>query len=428
MPKSWSVTIVRIVIALVSGALVGALYESVAGGMLVATLAMLVWHLYHLYRLSHFLQTNDFEDFPMGQGIWPEVFARVSFYRLRSRRRGKRLRAVLKEFRKSASAFPDAAVILSSGNEAVYFNKAARELLGLKKGVDRGQRIENLVRAPQFVEYLHTENFDDPLEFPLPPTNNIWVLCRVVPYGPEQQLLIMQDITRKKMLETMRRDFVANASHELRTPLTVITGYLDVLADDPGLAPDVKAPLLEMSRQSLRMRILLEDLLRLSELESSESSSKENPVDVAALMSAARQAAKALDSCPAEIEIVADSSASIFGEQSELQSVVSNLVVNAANHTETAGRITMHWWTDENGGYLTVEDTGIGLAKADVPRITERFYRVDAGRSRDQGGTGLGLAIVKHALNRHEAQLSIVSELGVGSTFTCAFPKDRIKQ
>ncbi|MDG1462383.1 MAG: phosphate regulon sensor histidine kinase PhoR, partial [Gammaproteobacteria bacterium] len=344
-----------------------------------------------------------------------------------ARRRGKRLRALLKEFRKSASAFPDAAIILSNDNEAVYFNKAAGELLGLKKRVDRGQRVENLVRAPQFVEYLHSEHYDDPIEFPLPPGNRVWVSCRVVSYGPDQQLLILQDITRKKMLETMRRDFVANASHELRTPLTVITGYLDVLADEPELAADVKAPLMEMSRQSGRMRVLLEDLLRLSELESSESSSKDTPVDVDALMSAARQAAVVLDNAPAVIEIFSESTAAILGEQSELQSVVSNLVVNAANHTDPDGRITMRWWTDEEGGYLSVEDTGIGLSQVNIPRITERFFRVDAGRSRDQGGTGLGLAIVKHALNHHEASLSIVSELDVGSTFICKFPSDRVQ-
>jgi two-component system, OmpR family, phosphate regulon sensor histidine kinase PhoR len=356
------------------------------------------------------------------------VFARISFFRLRARRRGKRLRAVLKEFRQSAAAFPDSAVILSAHNETVYFNKAARQLLGLRKRYDRGQRIENLIRVPAFIDYLHAGQFSQPLEFSLPPSNKVWVQCRIVHYGPEQSLLIMQDISRKKMLETMRRDFVANASHELRTPLTVITGYLDVLADDPALAEDMQGPLQEMGRQSARMRVLLEDLLRLSTLESAESSPKDEAVDVAALMSAARQAAKALDVHPNTIDIVVDSDSKILGVMSELQSVVSNLVVNAANHTGVDGKITIRWGVDDRSGYLSIADTGIGIAPEHINRITERFFRVDGGRSRDKGGTGLGLAIVKHALNRHEAQLLIESTLGKGSTFTCVFPANRITQ
>jgi len=416
------------VLALVAGAIVGGLYGSVPWGMLLASLCLLGWHIYHLYLLDQWLRTNSFDDFPMGRGIWPEVFARVSFYRLRARRRGKRLRALLKEFRQSASAFPDAAVILSSDNETIYFNKAARKLLGLRKRFDRGQRIENLVRAPAFHDYLHTGKFSQPLEFALPPTKKVWVQCRIVHYGPDQSLLILQDISRKKMLETMRRDFVANASHELRTPLTVITGYLDVLADDPNLAEDFKQPLQEMGRQGVRMRTLLEDLLRLSELESAETSPNDEAVSVAALMSAARQAAKALDVHPNTIEIVTNSDRQILGMMSELQSVVSNLVVNAANHTPADGKITIGWDVDDEGGYLSVTDTGIGIAPENISRITERFFRVDGGRSRDKGGTGLGLAIVKHALNRHEAQLLIESTLDKGSTFTCAFPNNRITE
>ena len=428
MPQSWSVTIFRLVAALIAGAIVGSLYGSVPGGMLLAALGLLGWHLYHLYLLDRWLRTDDFDDFPSGQGIWPEVFARISFFRLRARRRGKRLRAVLKEFRQSAAAFPDSAVILSAHNETVYFNKAARQLLGLRKRYDRGQRIENLIRVPAFIDYLHAGQFSQPLEFSLPPSNKVWVQCRIVHYGPEQSLLIMQDISRKKMLETMRRDFVANASHELRTPLTVITGYLDVLADDPALAEDMQGPLQEMGRQSARMRVLLEDLLRLSTLESAESSPKDEAVDVAALMSAARHAAKALDVHPNTIDIVVDSDSKILGVMSELQSVVSNLVVNAANHTGVDGKITIRWGVDDRSGYLSIADTGIGIAPEHINRITERFFRVDGGRSRDKGGTGLGLAIVKHALNRHEAQLLIESTLGKGSTFTCVFPANRITQ
>jgi len=413
-------------IVLAVGAFIGWLYDSIAGGLFVAAMAILAWHMYHLYRLEHWLRTNDIEDFPTGLGIWPDIFARVSFYRRRSRRRGKRLRAVLKEFRLSASAFPDAGIILDSDNELVYFNRAARELLGLKKRVDRGQRLENLIRVPQFLDYLRTEDFDDPVEFALPPTGDIWVSCRIIPYGPDQRLLFLQDITRSKQLEIMRRDFLANASHELRTPLTVITGYLDALIEEESIDDLLRMPLKEMQTQSSRMRTLLEDLLHLSALESSEVSSRDEKVDVSVLIAAAKQSAKALPHCPETLEVHMDSNAAILGVHSELQSVVSNLLINAVNHTDPGGRIDVYWVTDEAGGRLSVVDTGVGISADDVPRLTERFYRVDAGRSRDQGGTGLGLAIVKHALKRHEAELVIDSEPDKGSTFSCVFPASRI--
>lgn len=426
MRNAWLITVTRVFIALLAGAIIGLVYGSIMSGMLLAALAALGWHLYQLYRLHHWLRTNDFEDFPMGRGIWSEVFAGVSFYRLRARRRGKRLRSVLAELRQSASVFPDAGIILNANNEAIYFNKAARRLLGLKKSTDLGQRIENLVRAPQFVNYLNTGDFEEELEFALPPTNKVWVLCRIVGYGPDQRLLIIQDVSRKKKLETIRRDFLANASHELRTPLTVITGYIDVLENEPDLGPGVKGPLQEMRRQSGRMRALLDDLLRLSELESADLSSRQEAVSVADLMSFSRQAKSPLTTQAHNIEIDAASDKKILGVMSELQSVISNLVINAATYSPQSSSITLRWSTDETGGYLSVNDTGIGIAAKDIPRITERFYRADAGRSSDTGGTGLGLAIVKHVLKRHEAELHIESELGKGSTFTCFFPTSRL--
>jgi len=426
MPNTWSVTITRLVVALVAGALIGWWYGSVAAGLFAAAMGLLAWHLYHLYKLDRWLKTNDLEDFPTGLGIWPDTFARVSFFRGRARRRGKRLRALLKEFRLSASAFPDAGVILNSDNDLLYFNKAARELLGLKKKSDRGQRIENLIRVPAFLEYLRNGDFSEPGEFQLLPSLDVWVSCRIVPYGPEQRLVVLQDISRSKRLETMRRDFLANASHELRTPLTVITGYLDTLEGDEGLPDYMQHPLTEMNAQAARMRTLLEDLLRLSELESSELSSREERVDVAALTSAAKQSAKALEHCPDKVEVKVNSGIGILGVHSELQSVISNLVVNAVNHTERDGRIEIHWDADDEGGRLSVVDSGIGIDEDDIPRLTERFYRIDAGRSRDKGGTGLGLAIVKHALIRHEAELEIDSTPGIGSRFTCIFPPNRL--
>ena len=426
MPKYWTITIARVVLALLAGVVVGWLYDNVVTGLLIAVTGLLGWHLYHLYRLDHWLRTKKFDDFPVGAGIWPEIFARVSFFRTRSRRRGKRLRAVFKEFRLSTAAFPDAAIILNSDDEVVYFNKAARKLLGFKKHRDRGQRIQNLIRLPLFIEYFRSEKYKNPIEFALPPGGEIWVSCRIVPYGPGQRLVFLQNVTQNKRVESMRRDFVANASHELRTPLTVISGYLDILSYEESLPERYVKHIDHMQSQVERMRVLLDDLLQMSQLETSDSISQPNIVNIDRLMAAARQVALAMETGPGTIEIHSTSGRQILGEQSSLQSIVSNLVNNAAQHTPADGRIDISWSVNKKGGKLTIKDTGTGISPENLPRITERFFRVDEGRCRDQGGTGLGLAIVKHALKRHDAELIIESEPGKGSTFTCLFPPERL--
>ena len=225
----------------------------------------------------------------------------------------------------------------------------------------------------------------------------------------------------------MRKDFVANASHELRSPLTVISGYLETLAQDTEVDPMLQGPLQEMRRQALRMTSIVQDLLELSRLESSDSNAPSSPIDVAALMSQLRQDVLARTPHPATVQIRADSNARLLGEEIQIHSAFSNLVDNAAKYTPADGSMQIRWWTDDKGGHFSVTDTGIGIAAGHIPRLTERFYRVDPGRSRATGGSGLGLAIVKHVLQRHGAQLSVESEEGRGSKFTCHFPRQRIQ-
>jgi two-component system phosphate regulon sensor histidine kinase PhoR len=326
-------------------------------------------------------------------------------------------------------SFPDGGIILNAQNEIVRMNDAAAKLLELKRKQDRGLRITTLLRDPDFVAFVEKAVCGgETIEFVMPTDHAQWRSCSLVPYGLEQKLLMIRDITQQRQLDKVRRDFVANASHELRTPLTVITGYLEALTEAEGIDPDLRMPVLEIERQAIRMRALIEDLLKLSELDSKSRDGARNEVDMAGLAAAAAQEARAMENCPQYIEVDLQSSARLLADECDIQSVLSNLVSNAVRYTPQDGRITIGWQTDAKGGYLSVRDTGVGIAQEHIPRLTERFYRVESGRERVGGnrGTGLGLSIVKHALQRYGATLKVESKPGEGSVFSCHFPAERI--
>ena len=426
MPKIWTWTLIRFGLSLLLGGLIGLLYDRALLGIVLVAIALLALQLFNLYRLERWLTVGESVEIPDGAGVWPPVFARIQFIKTKAKKRGKRFRKLVRDLRASTEAFPDGGVILDARHEIVNYNQAARVLLGLKSRRDRGQRIENLLRHPDFVEYLKNPGEQQAVEIPAPTGNDTWLSCRLIPYGPEQNLLLIRDISQRVKIEKVRRDFVANASHELRSPLTVIMGYLEALGDDERLPENWRLPIAAMQDQGLRMRRLVEDLLHLSKLESGQSVSRDKVVDVAALLAAARKEALAIPRHPARVEVALNSPANLLGEENELQSVVSNLVTNAVRYTPPDGEVMITWNVDDDGGHLSVKDTGIGIADEDIPRVTERFYRGDGGRARERGGTGLGLAIVKHALRRHDAELEIRSRLGQGSTFVCHFPRDRL--
>jgi two-component system phosphate regulon sensor histidine kinase PhoR len=428
MPRNWVKYIFRLILLLLGGIGVGAIYGEPLIGGLFAALIMLGWQLYWLYRLERWVKGKPMRFLPDGSGIWPEVFARIDFIRGRGRIRNKRFKQLAKEMRNATKSFPDGGIILDADNGIITMNHVAEDLLGLKHTLDRGMRVENLIRAPEFVSYLHEQDYSHPVEIPSPLNGGRWIACHLAPYGLDQKLLLVRDVTRERKADEMRRDFVANASHELRTPLTVITGYLEVLAEDLSLNAELRMPVEEMQRQSERMQTLVNELLRLSELESEGPASTKTPVNITAVLNSTSQAVRAMPGCPAHVEIEIMSDADLCGDEADLQSVVSNLVANAARYTPADGTITMSWQTNERGGFITVRDSGTGIGREHIPRLTERFYRVENGRERigGEGGNGLGLAIVKHALNRHSATLTIESELGVGSTFICQFPSERI--
>ncbi len=426
MPLVWMSSVLRLAVMLGGGALVGWFYGKITLGMLLASLIALAWHLFNLYRLDGWLRTGDIDVIPDGVGVWPPVFAKIEYIREKARRRRRRWRRLVRELRASAGAFPDGGVLLNERREIVNYNTAAERLLGLRRVRDRGQRIENLLRHPDFAAYLQGNDYAAGVELPAPVGGDNWITCLLIPYGPQQYLLLVRDITASVRLERTRRDFVANASHELRTPLTVISGYLESMAEDLAVRAKWGQPVAEMCVQSQRMSQLLDDLLQLSRLESSAPCSHAQAVDVAAILGSARRQALALPEHPCNVELAIDTPAGLLGDESEIHSVVSNLVSNAVRYTPPEGSIRIRWSADQRGGHLSIIDTGIGIAEEEIPRITERFYRTDRGRARQKGGTGLGLAIVKHALRRHDADLEIRSRPGEGSTFTCHFPPHRL--
>jgi len=414
-----------IVLVLAAGTAIGWLYGGPEIGLLVAALLALLWQVRQLLSFDRALRTDDFKDFRIGEGIWEQMFSKFRFERDRAARRKHEHRQLLKEIRKSTNAMPDGAVIVTTENEIVTCNRAAKALAGLKRKKDRGQRVDNILRDPELTALLQAGDKSKTVEIPSPVTDGNWLNCRVVPYGADQKLLLLRDVTDRMRLSKMRRDFVANASHELRSPLTVISGYLDALGDDQEVPSGWAKPVEQMQGQAKRMRKILGELLELSRLEGSGKVEEDEAVDVVDLCDSAKLAFEGHANI-ADILVSADSKARLRGSAEEIETVIVNLLSNAARFTPSDGNITLTWRSDQEGAELIVSDTGEGIDPEHIPRLTERFYRVDKGRSRDDGGTGLGLAIVKHVLARHDAELIISSERGKGSAFTCRFPAKRI--
>jgi len=410
--------------ALFGGALFAGWLLGVAhGAFTLALMGYLGWHLYNLYRLERWYYRRKKTEPPNAVGIWGEAFEHIYQLQRSDRQRKKRLAMILSRFKESTAAMPDATVVLTEDDHIEWFNKAAKRYLGLQTRQDVGQRIDNLIRHSRFSEFLARGDFSEPLEMVSPLDEQRYFSFRVVPYGNQQKLLVVRDISRIKRLERMRSDFVANVSHELRTPLTVVSGYLEnMVADDNEQSRQWGKCLQQMQGQTQRMTRLVEDLLMLSRLEDEDKTVVRDPVAVSALLTSLVEDARALSGeSRHHIHLESDDSLWLRGSEKELTSAFSNLLFNAVQYTPEQGRITVRWYRDGDNACFEVQDDGIGIAIQHVHRLTERFYRVDAGRSREHGGTGLGLAIVKHVLDRHEAWLGIESQPGKGSVFRCTF-------
>jgi two-component system, OmpR family, phosphate regulon sensor histidine kinase PhoR len=395
-------------------------------GLFCATFIYLVWHLVNLYRLERWLRKGRQFNTPESIGVWGDVFQ--YFYRLRrrDRERKRRMARLLREFRDSTGAMPDGVVVLNRLGEIRWFNRAAARLLDLRVPQDVGQRIANLIRHPDFIRYVKRGDYEEAVEISSELGGDLRLTLQLVPYAESQQLLLVRDVTRLHRLEHVRREFVANASHELRTPLTVIAGYLDALNAERDMPVDWHAPLREMQQQSSRMGAIVEDLLELSRLENETGEAAYQKVDIVGMLSRIRGEALALGQGPHDVILAISTDAQLLGAEHEIYSAFANLVFNAMKYTPSDGQVTVSWQMENKGASFSVEDTGIGIPAEHIPRLTERFYRVDPSRSRDSGGTGLGLAIVKHALQHHAARLEIRSAPGKGSTFICHFPPSRV--
>jgi two-component system phosphate regulon sensor histidine kinase PhoR len=416
----------RLIVALLAGWLGGILVGHAAAGAAVGLGLHALWQQRALRRLLEWVEHPKAAEPPEHRGVFEELSVAIERLRGRHKKRKKKLAGFLRQFQQATAALPDATIVLGPHNEIQWANSAAARHLGVRWPQDARQRLSNLLRSPDLVAALAATTADGPaveIESPLNP--DLILSVRIVPYGDEQRLFVARDVSRMHHLNEIRRDFVANVSHELKTPLTVFSGYLETLENDKKLCPRPWRPVLTQLREHAdRMQTIVSELLLLSRLEAEDSIRDPELVVVPEMIGDIHKQAQALSGERRHIFFLAvDPSLWISGVQAELHSAFANLVFNAVQYTPARGVIRVRWYQDAAGAHFLVQDQGIGIAPQHIARITERFYRVDPGRSRAEGGTGLGLAIVKHVLQRHGARLHIDSVLGQGSTFRCDFPE-----
>jgi len=418
---AWASALAVAVAAAAAGLLWG--WPGVAAVLALA----LVFHTTQLAALMRWLRRPAKDALPAGRGVWEEAFATLHHYLKGRDEERERLRAALARFRDAGRALPDGVVILDRAYHIEWANPTAARHFSIDARRDLGRPVTNFLRHPDFVAWLGAGDFGEPLLL-RGVRGETALLVRLIEFGDEQKLLNSRDITAQEKLETVRRDFIANVSHELKTPVTVLAGFVETLAD-PAIetAPAQRRQFLAlMGEQARRMQSLIEDLLTLSALESSPAPADEQAIDMSRFVEQLAAEARALSAGRHQLRVQVEPGCRLTGSARELRSAFSNLVSNAVRYTPEGGAVTLAWRLVDGRGVFAVEDTGIGVETRHIPRLTERFYRVDQGRSRESGGTGLGLAIVKHVLTRHQASLEVDSELGKGSSFRAVFPAQRV--
>lgn len=394
--------------------------------LFVAALVYALWLQRQWNLLHEWLLKPNKNNPPSAEGVIDDVRRQIERMRSQNSNRKKKLTGYLKRFKTATAAIPDGIVVIGEFGQVEWANQSARELLGIHWPRDAKLRVNNLVRDPDFHKLLDTPiNKNVTKQIASPENQDTQLELKLVEYANKDRLLIARDVTQTIKLQRMRRDFVANVSHELRTPLTVLRGYLESFDADSD--PEMwRHALPVMQQQTLRMHLMIKDLLALSLLETGDKPLHHVPTDVCRLLQSIVDDVKRLDSfqdhqillnCLTEKWLLAD--------VDELRSAISNLVFNAVKYTAGGTKITINWMIDNQVSVIEVTDEGDGIASHHLERLTERFYRVDSGRGRESGGTGLGLAIVKHIVNRHKGQLEIISELGEGATFRCVFPAEK---
>jgi two-component system phosphate regulon sensor histidine kinase PhoR len=419
LAPGWWRELRRVAWVLLPGLLLGWLLDAVAPVLIACVLGLLLFWLVQLRRVAGWLVHSDSEP-PEAGGLWGDLFDGIYHLKRHDREERDRLQTTVSYLRDSFAALKDAAIMIDASGAIEWSNEAAASFLGLQYPRDRGQAILNLLRIPVFHSYFTEGDFSIPLVIESPQNGELRLLIEITPFGKGNRLMFARDVTKMERLEEMRRDFVANVSHELRTPLTVITGYLHTLSE-MELDPEgrLEKPLFQMRQQAERMESLLKDLLWLSRVESVRDNAEQTDIDMTGLLNEVRE--EALLSAPGRaIRLSVDSEARLRGNYKQLYSAVSNLVFNALKYSDQDVHVS--WVGLDDRLCLSVTDRGPGIDPMHLPRLTERFYRVDRSRSQETGGTGLGLAIVKHVLAGHGARLEIDSQPGEGSTFRCVFP------
>jgi len=427
-------TLLRTEISWFAGALlIGLVFGLVAGApvllMLLFSCAYAVWLLIRMANIVRWLESGAASSkAPPTAGLMDQVVGLIHREKAYSRKQKNRYRSTLARFNSLAAELPDATVVFDGQRIIQWSNTAARSMLNIHEERDQGQRIDNLLRAPEMLQYLAQAEQGIEVEIESPITADKTLSMIKVRAGKGMTVLIARDITQRVKVREMRKTFVADVSHELRTPLTVIRGYLEMLLEDTRLDQTHRDALNNVQAQSDRMHHIVEDLLELSKLEGNPLGELEGePIMVSSLLYNITDSLKKTIAQEHQIEVSADENLLLLGSESEIYSACSNLISNAIKYTESGSRITVEWQLNKNGQpLLSVKDNGPGIEAQHLQRLSERFYRVDKGRARQNGGTGLGLAIVKHVSQRHGGQLLIDSTPGVGSTFNIEFPSTRI--
>lgn len=420
----WQVSLGRFIVLIAVALIAGWWLDAMLYALLAAALGYSVWSLITLYQMQTWLRSRRRLPPPEDRGVWSDISAHMYRKLHAERSRKRRLITLLRAFREGAAALPDGVVVLTRGRSVLWFNEAAARLLGLAAPRDRGSHLDDFLPA-EARSWLTDEPAQEPLRDVASALDEaIRLSFRMIPYSRDHTLLVVRDVSPLARLEQVRRDFVANVSHELRTPLTVLHGYLEML--EPEVMPQLAPVLADLRSQSRRMTQIVEDLLTLSRLEAQQHINDSERVSMRALLSTLKREADGLSQGRHRVDLVLGCESDLRGSADYLHSAFSNLVSNAVRYTPEGGRIEISWQPANGGARFAVADTGYGIPAEHLPRVTERFYRVSTSRSRESGGTGLGLSIVKHVLQLHQARMEIESEVGVGSTFSCLFTRERL--
>ncbi|MDU0354255.1 phosphate regulon sensor histidine kinase PhoR [Paraglaciecola aquimarina] len=424
----WVFGLAQIAIFLLLTSYLGYYFGYFSIGILSGALILLGLQYWRLHRLNYWLWHSKRITPPNSRGVWANIYEGVYAAKLSNRNKRKGLGEIIRRFREGAEALPDAAVVVDETGGITWCNRLARIELGIKWPEDTGQNINDSIKSSLFRDFFKSKRFDKPIEIRSPINSSKVLEIRVVPYGEQDLMLLIRDVTRLIQIEKMRKDFVANVSHELKTPLTVINGYLEMLPEDGSMPPEMmNKAISEMRSQSTRMQSLIEELLVLSRIEASTERTFEKLVNVPQILWQIQAESEALNR-EKKHRIFFDISPIlyVYGIETELRSAFSNLIFNAIHYTPPGGVIQVTWGFEGQQAKFSVKDNGEGIAAEHIERLTERFYRVDKARSRTTGGSGLGLSIVKHVLSHHNTKLVIESVVGRGAEFSCRFSPELI--